>query len=370
MNYPRPHSPTRKYHNRPYYKLPKDPKAAAATSWNVPDLCAAYKWPTGKPGGGVIAIVELGGGWVASDIDAFFQSLGQPTPSITDVSVDGTENTPGESGSAGDDDYEVALDIEVSGAAYYAATGQAATIRIYWSQDIGAAVQKAAQDGCDACSISWGADEANWGATAVQQMESIATSAVETGMIVFAASGDNDSGDGGPAPANVDCPSSCPHVVGCGGTSKTAISESVWNDNPGETAGEGTGGGYSTVFPVQSFQIGAPPAPAGTQYGKGRMVPDVCADADPNTGYNIFVHGSSTVVGGTSAVAPLYAGLFAAFGTKLGFVTPTLWKNQKAFNDITVGSNGFYSAAVGPDPCSGIGSPIGASIAALFDTLK
>jgi len=96
------------------------------------------------------------------------------------------------------------------------------------------------------------------------------------------------------------------------------------------------------------------------------MVPDVCADADPNTGYNVFVHGSATVVGGTSAVAPLYAGLFAALGTKLGFVTPTLWKNQKAFVDITVGSNGFYSAAVGPDPCSGIGAPIGKSIAALF----
>ena len=99
------------------------------------------------------------------------------------------------------------------------------------------------------------------------------------------------------------------------------------------------------------------------------MVPDVCADADPNTGYNIFVHGSATVVGGTSAVAPLYAGLFAAFGTKLGFVTPTLWQNQKAFNDITVGSNGFYNAAVGPDPCSGIGSPIATSIAQLFKSL-
>ena len=106
-------------------------------------------------------------------------------------------------------------------------------------------------------------------------------------------------------------------MVGCGGTSKTATSETVWNDNPGETDGEGTGGGYSTVFSVQSFQIGAPPAPA---------------------------------------------------GTKLGFVTPKLWQNQAAFNDITItqGGNGFYNAAPGPDPCSGIGSPIGTKIAALF----
>jgi kumamolisin len=352
---------------RPYFKLPKDPRTAAATAWNLPGLCAAYNWPSGAPGGGIIAIVELGGGWVQPDMDSFFQSLNQPTPSITDVSVDGTKNAPNQSGQAGQADYEVALDIQVSGAAYYAATGKAATIRMYWSQDIGTAIAKAASDGCDVCSISWGSDEAEWGATAAQQLESNAESATTSGMAVFAASGDNDSSDGGATPANVDCPSSCPHIVGCGGTTKTASAETVWNDNPGETDGEGTGGGYSTIFPVQSFQIGAPPAPATTQYGSGRMVPDVSANADPDTGYNIFVHGAATVVGGTSAVAPLYAGLFAAFGARLGFVTPTLWQNQKEFNDITQGSNGFYDAAVGPDPCSGIGSPIADEIADLFE---
>jgi kumamolisin len=96
------------------------------------------------------------------------------------------------------------------------------------------------------------------------------------------------------------------------------------------------------------------------------MVPDVAGDADPNTGYDVFVHGAGTVVGGTSAVAPLYAGLFASFGAKLGFVTPTLWKNPTAFNDITVGDNGMYKAATGPDPCTGLGSPIGLRIAGLF----
>ena len=63
-----------------------------------------------------------------------------------------------------------------------------------------------------------GPDEALWGATAAQQMEVAATAATTAGMIVFAASGDNDSSDGGPTPANVDVPSSCPHVIGCGGT--------------------------------------------------------------------------------------------------------------------------------------------------------
>jgi kumamolisin len=359
---------------KPYSAKPAEGGKILATSpdttWTVPNLCAAYNWPTGLAGGGVIAIVELGGGWVQSDMNSYFQSIGQPVPSITDVSVDGTQNTPNQQGSAGEADFEVGLDIQVSAASYYVATGQAATIRVYWSQDIGTAIAKAAADGCDVCSISWGADEAQWGTSGAEALEQSAETATAGGLAIFGAAGDNDSSDGGPTPANVDCPSSCPHVVGCGGTSKTATSETVWNDNPGQTNGEGTGGGYSTIFPVQSWQIGAPPAPANTQYGSGRMVPDVSADADPDTGYSVFIHGSTTVLGGTSAVAPLYAGLFAALGKKLGFVTPTLWQNQTAFNDITVGSNGMYSAAVGPDPCSGIGSPIGTKIAALFVSVQ
>jgi kumamolisin len=258
----------------------------------------------------------------------------------------------------------------MAAAAYYVATGKPANIRVYWSQNIETAVTAAAKDSCSCCSISWGADENSWG-TEIQAMEAAAQAAVNAGMIVFAASGDNDSSDGGSGAANVDAPASCPSVVGCGGTRKEGIAfspsmETVWNDDPGTTNGEGTGGGYSTVFPVQSWQIGAPPAPAGTN-GKGRMVPDVTANADPVTGYNLICYGVDVIIGGTSAVAPLYAGLFAAFGTKLGFVTPRLWSNRDCFNDITVGNNGEFSAEKGPDPCSGIGSPIGIKLALLFD---
>lgn len=367
--------------NRPYFKLRKagiSASDAGAGAWSLPDLCAAYDWPTRLAGGGAIAIVELGGGWVQSDLDAFFASIDQPTPGVTDVSVDGSQNNPNQSlGQPDDPDYEVALDIEVASAAYYAATGQPAAIRMYWAsgdslQGIANAVRKATEDGCDVCSISWGSDEANWkswsqqaGIDLIADLEAAATAATDAGMIVFAASGDNDSSDGGQTPANVDCPSSCPHVVGCGGTSKTTTSEIVWNDDPGETNGQGTGGGYSTYFPPQAFQIGAPAPPVETP-PLGRMVPDVSADADPDTGYTIIVHGQTAVLGGTSAVAPLYAGLFAAFGTKLGLVTPKLWERQDAFNDVTQGSNGFYNAAPGPDPCSGVGTPIGTALATLF----
>jgi kumamolisin len=343
-----------------YIKRPKLPRTSGP--FTVPTLCAAYNWPRNLPGGGVIAIVELGGGWVQSDIDAFFRSVGQPSPRLTDVSVDGTTNTPDPSPDSAD--FEVALDIEVAAAAYYVATGKVATVRVYWSQDIAQAVRKAAADGCDVCSISWGADEAVWGADAVRQMELAATVATTAGMVVFAAAGDNDASDGGDTPANVDCPACCPHVIGCGGTSKSSSAEVVWNNdpNPHDPNGEGTGGGYSTVFPKQSFQVNAPLPPPGL----GRMVPDVAANADPNTGYTIFCHGSPTVIGGTSAVAPLYAGLFAAFGRKLGFVTPKIWQHAACFTDITVGGNGLYVANVGPDPCTGMGVPIGQTLAGVF----
>lgn len=350
---------------KPYFKLRDTqgmrPRAAAAVPWSVPDLCAAYSWPkpSDVPGGGVIAIIELGGGWVQSDMAQFFASVNQPLPQITDVSVGGAQNSPPDM-SPQSADGEVALDIQVAAAAYYVATNQPATIRVYWATDIAAAVNAASADRCDVCSISWGADEANWGADAGNQMEQAAINATNNGMVVFAASGDNDSSDGGPNPANVDLPASAPHVVGCGGTMKTADQETVWNNDPGNPSGEGTGGGYSTLFtPLPTWQIGAGPGP-------GRMVPDVAADADPNTGYNVFFHGAPTVVGGTSAVAPLYAGLFASFGTKLGFITPELYLNQVCFNDITVGDNGAFRAGVGPDPCTGLGSPIANKLAALF----
>jgi subtilase family serine protease len=345
---------------QPYIKYAKTEPAARpsdAKPWDVAALCWAYDWPVGLVGGGVIAIVELGGGWVSSDLEKFCMHNNIPVPSVTDVSVDGMRNRPGIDV---DSDGEVALDIQVAAAAYSVATGKPAIIRVYWANDIAAAVRAALQDGCDVCSISWGADEAEWGRPAAEDMEHAAAAAVAAGMVVFAASGDNDSSDGGPNRANVDTPASCPHVIACGGTRKTATKETVWNNDPGRPSGEGTGGGFSTVFrPIPVWQIGAP-------HGPGRVVPDVAANADPETGYNIVLGGQVSVTGGTSAVAPLYAGLFAAFGVKLGWVSPALWSNPLCFNDITIGDNGAFRARIGPDACTGLGSPVADRLAALL----
>jgi len=297
---------------------PLEPRDASAVPWSVPDLCAAYRWPSSLAGGGVIGIVELGGGWVRSDMDGFFARVGQPSPSITDVSVDGSTNQPD-----GKADAEVALDIQIAAASYYVATGHAATVRVHWAGNapgaIAASIRRATADGCDVCSISWGANEAVWetlkqrtGMDFAANLEAAAQAATGAGMVVFAAAGDKDSSDGGSNPADVDLPAGCPSVVGCGGTRKTRDSEVVWNDRPGEPDGNGTGGGFSRLFPTQDWQAGAPTGP-------GRLVRDVAAEADPETGYEIVVGGRNAAIGGTSAVAPLYAGSSRPSGASCRF---------------------------------------------------
>ena len=231
---------------RPYFKVP-GPEATGDDFWNVPDLCAAYKWPTGLPGGGVIAIVEFGGGWVQSDLGPVF-CWNRPAVAhrqrLLSRQDGGTSPDPDTRGY----DSEVALGIQVAAASYYVATGKPASIRVYWSEDIAKAVGAATSDGCDVCSISWGYDEAEWDPAAALDMEQAAAAATAAGMVVFAASGDNDSKDGGPNPANVDLPASCPHVIGWGGTTKTATTETVWNNDAGETDGPRHGWRISTLF--------------------------------------------------------------------------------------------------------------------------
>jgi kumamolisin len=135
----------------------------------------------------------------------------------------------------------------------------------------------------------------------------------------------------------------------------------VWNES---ASNEGaTGGGVSTVFPLPTWQAKSNvPAPSTSAGGRG--VPDVAGDADPTTGYTIRVDGQTLVIGGTSAVAPLWAGLIAAanqqLGTSVGFINPAIYAAKAAadFNDITQGNNGAFSAGPGWDACTGLGSPI------------
>jgi len=226
-------------------------------------------------------------------------------------------------------------------------------------------------------SISWGQAESGWTAQALTSFDQAFQSAGLMGKTVFAAAGDNGSSDGVDDGNNhVDFPASSPNVVACGGTKLTATpdnssiaSETVWNE---QAQGMGaTGGGVSDSFPLPDYQKNANvPAPANTNGGRG--VPDVAGDADPVTGYNVLVDGTSRVSGGTSAVAPLYAGFFARINEALvsarkprvGFVNAQLYQGASAFNDITFGNNGGFSAGPGWDPATGLGSPDGVQLLA------
>ena len=349
--------------------------AAAGTSYTPVQVGQLYQFPQGATASGqTIGIIELGGGYRTKDLTAYFKGLGLAAPKLTPVSVDGGKNTPGTANGA---DGEVMLDIEVS-----AAIAQGAKIVVYFApntdQGFIDAVSSAVHDTTNkpsVISISWGGPESSWTAQALKALDAVCQSAAALGITITVAAGDNGSTDGGTG-NNVDFPASSPHVLACGGTTlegsgSTIKSEVVWNE---QASGEGaTGGGVSNVFPLPSWQANAKvPAPSSSAGGRG--VPDVAGDADPVTGYKVRVDGENMVIGGTSAVAPLWAGLIALSnqqnGTSAGFIQPQIYaaKASSAFHDIVSGNNGAFSAGPGWDACTGLGSPLGAKLIPLLGT--
>jgi kumamolisin len=353
------------------------PRAQPAVTYTPIQVARLYSFPTAGTGTGqTIALIELGGGFSPSDLAKYFQGLAiNSAPRVTAVGVAGGSNQPG-----GEADAEVMLDIEVAGA-----IAPGVSIVVYFApntdQGFYEAISQAAHDTTHkptVMSISWGGPENSWSASSVDAMQSALEDAVSLGVSVTVAAGDSGSSDGESDGApHVDFPASSPYALGCGGTSLTASgsvvsSEVVWNDT---ASGEGaTGGGVSALFALPVWQQGlaVPAAPGG---GNGRGVPDVSGDADPMTGYQVLVDGKSEVIGGTSAVAPLWAGLIALcnqqLGQSLGDAHAALYQiGERAFRDITQGNNGTYRAAAGWDACSGLGSPSGAALLAALTALK
>jgi kumamolisin len=347
--------------------------AASATgrSYTPPQLGAVYRFPEGTDGSGqVIAILELGGGYAQSDLDAYFRSLGVPAPQVRAVGVDGGANQPGQDSGA---DTEVLLDIEVAGA-----LAPGADIAVYFAPNtdrgfldaLSAAVH--ATPTPTAVSISWGQSEDSWTAQSRTAMDRAMADAAALGVTVCVAAGDWGSADGQQDnQPHVDFPAASPNALACGGTTLDAdpatgrvSSEVVWSSPDGSA----TGGGVSRVFPLPSWQSGVD-VPARSGGGSGRGVPDLAAVADPATGYQVLVDGKSTVVGGTSAVAPLVAALTCRLaqgaGRRFGLLQPALYGTARAgqaapgFRDISSGSNGAYSAGAGWDPCTGLGAALG-----------
>jgi kumamolisin len=343
---------------------------AARPSGHSPrDIAAAYGFPTGVDGSGeTVAIIELGGGFDTKDLDVYFADLGVATPSVEAISVDRATNTPGS-----DADGEVMLDIEVIGA-----VAPGAALAVYFGPNttdgfydaIAAAVHDT-QRQPSVISISWGQAEDAWTPSQMDAYEALFADAAAAGISVYVAAGDNGATDGDSDGAlHVDFPASSPSAIGCGGTKlvldgATISDEMVWNEL---ASGNGaTGGGVSSHFATPTYQSdsGVPAAAI-----DGRGVPDVAGNADPLTGYRVRVDGQNITIGGTSAVAPLWAGLTALAnqrnGARAGAPHEVLYRATQAFRDITSGDNGGFSAKSGWDACTGLGSPIGDQIVTAF----
>jgi kumamolisin len=356
-------------------------KAGETVSYTPLQVGAAYQFPDGYDGTGQgVALIELGGGYDEAGLAQYFQGLGVSAPSVTAVPVDGGANTPTDS--ADGPDGEVQLDIEVAGAL---APGAAFTV--YFAPNTDQGFVDAVTDAAHATptptaiSISWGGPEDSWTAQSRQALDAACADAVALGATVLVAAGDNGSADGeSDGNAHCDFPASSPHVLACGGTRLAVAadgsyaSETVWNDAADN--GGSTGGGVSAYFPVPDWQTGAG-VPGNADTGAaGRGVPDVSGNADPESGYQVLVDGQQSVIGGTSAVAPLWAALVARLaqraGRPLGLAQSVLYAGaqpgtaQPGFQDVTDGGNGDYTAGPGWDACTGLGSPDGTALGALF----
>ena len=363
-------------------------------SFFPPEAAALYDYPNGNGQGQNIAVFAFNGGdspdprggYSDAALKTYFETvLGGTMPSITPVVVMGPGNDPGpdtqQSSKRGDSTGEVMLDLCVVGSLV-----PAANIFVYftefsaqgWTEAINQAITD--NNKISVISISYGNPErdpySRWTEATIRQVNLALAGARHKGITVCVASGDDGSRDDAKSGAHADFPASSPWVLSVGGTSLKATpgpnpriaSEVVWNEYDQVPPAGAGGGGVSSVFGLPPYQEGmGVPVAADPPHKIGRGVPDVAAIADPYTGV-VVMHISGQKlepIGGTSASAPLWASLVAlcnqSLGTRLGFLNTAMYAYcaTGVLNDITSGNNGAYSAGIGWDACTGLGSPSG-----------
>jgi kumamolisin len=392
--------------NRPvratHFARKKNPDAAdpPGTAPLTPaQVAGLYDFPPGDGAGQTIGLYEMEtqgpdgspapAGYALSDIKATLKALGNlPMPRIVDVPIDGVKNS-------GRSDGETGLDITVAGA-----IAPAATLAVYFAggqvQNMIHALQAmihpaAGQPAPGVISISygWGPDDtgtANFSEAEYGEFTQLFADAATNNITVLISSGDSGACIASQTQAQVSYPASDAWVTACGGTGIGAVKgasfeEVVWNDSGA------TGGGVSARFPVPAYQNAAPgatlamariPARNGTG-AMGRGVPDIAGNASPYSGYlQVVGGGAPEPIGGTSAVAPLYAGLMARInanaGAAAGYLNAVLYGLPAAtFRDIVSppgpADNSYqgvtgYPAEDGWDACTGLGSLRGVAFAA------
>jgi kumamolisin len=366
---------------------PNDPPGTKPLS--PQQVAQLYDFPPGDGAGQTIGIYEMEtrdgrAGYTTQDLSdtmrAFGGGLSIPVP--IDVAVGGVTNS-------GVSDGETGLDITIA-----SAIAQKAKIAVYFTggttQSIIHALQRMIHpDPADpvptviSISYGWGPDDLNAGSftdRAYAQIGQLFQDAANLSITVLVSSGDSGAFIESPTIAQTSYPATEPWVTACGGTTIGKIqgisyAEYVWNDTG--AAGPGaTGGGVSDRFEPPDYQngIGVPKRISTNKAGRG--IPDIAGNASENSGYPQFIIGRSQPVGGTSAVAPLYAGLIARINANLGFtvgfINPTLYSlAANTFRGLSAppgpANNSFgdvkgYSASSGWNACTGLGSVKGTAL--------
>ena len=335
--------------------------AATPSGYGPTQYDGAYRFNNvGEDGTGITVALWEFDGYTAGDLSTYESQYGLSGPAATTVSVDGANYN----SSPGDGQGEVELDSDI-----VRGVAQKASQLVYEAPNsnqgqIDMANLIVSQDKAQVISISWGGCEADQGTSEMTSTDNALSQAVAEGITVYSASGDSGSADCQSGATGVDYPASSPYVSGAGGTTLT-VSGTTWSS---EKAWSDSGGGVSTVYAKPSWQ---------TSSGTKRTVPDISGNADyPGSPYAIYIAGSWQPVGGTSCVAPLWSGFTALVDQKakaagkatMGLINPALYAAATAnysanFHDITSGSNGGFSAGPGVDDVTGIGSPIGDTLA-------
>jgi subtilase family serine protease len=362
------------------------PTAGTTVQYRPADIRSAYAIPAELTGEGqTIGLLEFDSGYSRQDLRQFAQESGIGLPvNLELITLDGGSND----GGGSDADVEATLDIQWAYAVapkamlvVYEASG--GTTYAAFALHMLHALERVVSDNRNrptVLSISYGDAESSFPKDDVLGWEKMMQAAAGKGITVCVAAGDQGAygrhDPNGPRTASADAPASCPSALAVGGTTlrmqgQTVVEETAWSNVDDNGA---TGGGVSSFFskPAYQQQVAIP--------GLMRGIPDVAANADPDTGYWIIFGGQSGVVGGTSVSAPVWAGIVAGINqlraarglAPLGDFHDALYRLQgRGFRDITRGDNSYdgvrgYQAGPGWDFCTGWGAPNVSELAQLL----
>jgi kumamolisin len=344
-------------------------------------LATAYDFPVSAGSGQAIGIIALGGGYTQQNLTSTFGRFNMPVPRVVDVPV-GRPNNPGDSFTAAVK--EAMLDIYCAGGA-----APEATIVMYFAPNTFAGFYNAVaaalydqRNSPSVISISWGTTESS-----SRYLDTLFQAAIIMGITVTTATGDFGAKALLNAPnLTVQYPSTSPYVLACGGTRLAVDADNQITDEVTWNSGTvGSAGGISRFAALPQWQAGltARLNPSGADIAiTQRAIPDIAGNSDPASGYQFYygVNNIDTRVGGTSAAAPLFAGMIARINSitrrRSGFLNPLIYSNTQAFRDVTEGNNSCpftvpgYQATTGWDACTGVGSPIGTAILNILNKIR